>query len=130
MALSSDDIARAELERGAMINRTAQFFSEYDLLVCPTVLAPPFDVDTRYLAELDGVPFDTYVSWLILTFAITLLGCPAISVPCGFTKSGLPVGLQIVAPWREEGYLLGASALFERAAGIANMTPATLPNAP
>ena len=123
LALSSDDIARAELERGAMINRTARFFTEYDLLVCPTVLTPPFDVDTRYLAELDGVPFDTYVSWLILTFAITLLGCPAISVPCGFTKAGLPVGLQIAAPWREEGYLLGASALFENAAGVVDMTP-------
>ena len=123
LSLTSDDIARAELERGAMINRMAQFFSEYDLLVCPTVLTPPFDVDTRYLAELDGVPFDTYVSWLILTFAITLLGCPAISIPCGFTKAGLPVGLQIVAPWREEGYLLGASALFERAAGVADMAP-------
>ena len=123
LSLSSDDIARAELERGAMINRTAEFFGEYDLLVCPTVLAPPFDVDTRYLSELDGVPFDTYVSWLILTFAITLLGCPAISVPCGFTKAGLPVGLQIVAPWREEGYLLGASALFEQAAGVSPLTP-------
>ena len=123
LSLSPDDVARAELERGALINRTAKFFGEYDLLVCPTVLAPPFDVDVRYLAEVNGEPFETYISWLILTFALTLTGCPSISVPCGFTESGLPVGLQIVAPWKEEGFLLGASALFEEAAGLRNLVP-------
>ena len=123
LALSQDDLARAKLERGALINRTAEFFSEYDLLVCPTVLAPPFDVDVRYLTEVNGEQFDTYVSWLIMTFALTLTGCPAISVPCGFTESGLPVGLQIMAPWKEEGYLLGASALFENAAGLSKLVP-------
>ena len=123
LALSQDDVARAKLERGALINRTAEFFSEYDLLVCPTVLAPPFDVDVRYLTEVNGEQFDTYISWLIMTFALTLTGCPAISVPCGFTESGLPVGLQIMAPWKEEGYLLGASALFEDAAGLSKLVP-------
>ena len=123
LGLSQDDVARAKLERGALINRTAAFFGEYDLLACPTVLAPPFDVDVRYLSEVNGVEFDNYISWLIMTFALTLTGCPAISVPCGFTESGLPVGLQIVAPWKEEGYLLGASGLFEDAAGLSKLVP-------
>ncbi len=123
LGLSQDDVARAKLERGALINRTAEFFGEYDLLACPTVLAPPFDVDIRYLTEVNGVEFDTYISWLIMTFALTLTSAPAISVPCGFTESGLPVGLQIVAPWKEEGYLLGASALFEDAAGLSGLVP-------
>ena len=123
LGLSQDDLARAKLERGALINRTADFFSEYDLLACPAVLAPPFDVDVRYLTEVNGVQFDTYISWLIMTFALTLTSAPAISVPCGFTESGLPVGLQIVAPWKEEGYLLGASALFENTAGLSKLMP-------
>ena len=123
MSLTVEEISRAEVERGAIINRTASFFEDYDLLVCPAVLSPPFDVDTRYLTEMDGKPFDTYVSWLIMTFALTLTGCPAISVPCGFTRSGLPVGLQIMAPWREEGFLLGASRLFEDAAGLRDLVP-------
>ena len=72
---------------------------------------------------MNGVEFDNYISWLIMTFALTLTGCPAISVPCGFTESGLPVGLQIVAPWKEEGYLLGASALFEDAAELSKLVP-------
>lgn len=123
LALSPQDIARAELGRGAIINRCADFFRDYDVLVCPTVVAPPFDVDTRYLSEMEGHTFPTYISWLILTFALTLTGCPVISVPCGFTKSGLPVGIQIMAPWKEEGYLLGVSALFEQAAAISGLVP-------
>ena len=123
LALSPQDIARAELGRGAIINRCADFFRDYDVLVCPTVVAPPFDVDIRYLTEMEGHTFPTYISWLILTFALTLTGCPVISVPCGFTKSGLPVGIQIMAPWKEEGRLLGISALFEQAAGKSDLVP-------
>ncbi len=123
LSLSPRDIARAELGRGAIINRCAEFFQDYDILVCPTVVAPPFDVDIRYLTEIEGHAFPTYISWLILTFALTLTGCPVISVPCGFTKSGLPVGIQIMAPWKEEGYLLGVSALFEQAVGISGLVP-------
>ena len=123
MGLSVEEIGRAEVERGGIINHTAEFFKEYDVLVCPTVVSPPFDVDIRYLTEIDGHTFPTYVSWLILTFALTLTGCPVISVPCGFTSSGLPVGIQIMAPWREEGYLLGVAALFEQAAGLSGLVP-------
>ena len=123
MGLSVEEIGRAEVERGGIINRTAEFFKEYDVLVCPTVVSPPFDVDIRYLTDIDGHTFPTYVSWLILTFALTLTGCPVISVPCGFTRFGLPVGIQIMAPWREEGYLLGVAALFEQAAGLSGLVP-------
>ena len=123
LSLSVEELVRAEVERGGIINRTANFFEEYDVLVCPTVVSPPFDVDIRYLTEIDGHAFPTYISWLILTFALTLTGCPVISVPCGFTSSGLPVGIQIMAPWREEGYLLGVAALFEQAAGLSGLVP-------
>ena len=54
LSLSSEEIGRAEVERGGIINRTARFFEEYDVLVCPTVVSPPFDVDIRYLTEIDG----------------------------------------------------------------------------
>ena len=123
LSLSAEEIGRAEVERGDIINRTARFFEEYDVLVCPTVVSPPFDVDIRYMTEIDGHTFPTYISWLILTFALTLTGCPVISVPCGFTASGLPVGIQIMAPWKEEGYLLGVAALFEQAAGLSGLVP-------
>jgi amidase len=118
LKLSADDVNRAEAARGALYQRTVRFFERYDLLVSPAVLVPPFDVDQRYVAEAGGVRFDTYVGWLVMSLALTLTARPAISVPCGFTKSGLPVGLQIMAPRADEASLLSAAALFEQAAGI------------
>jgi amidase len=123
LALSAADVSRAETARGALYQRTAAFFERYDLLVCPAVLVPPFDVDQRYVTEASGVTFDTYVSWLVMSFALTLTACPAISVPCGFTASGLPVGLQIMAPRADEALLLSAAALFEQASGLASFVP-------
>ena len=121
--VTAREIAEAELARGALFHRTAEFFRTYDLLVCPAASVPPFDVDVRYVTEINGVQLDNYISWALITFAITLTGCPAISVPCGFTRSGLPVGLQIVGPWGREDLLLGAAALFEEAAGLAGTVP-------
>ena len=123
MALDRRDVEKAQAARGALFHSVAAFFEKYDLLVCPTVSVPPFDVNIRYLTEVDGVQMDNYVDWLLLTFALTLTACPAISVPCGFTESGLPVGLQLVGPPRGEVSLLSAAALFEEAAGLAAKVP-------
>ena len=111
--LRADDIARADRARGLLFHRTASFFEDYDLLMTPTVVAPPFFKDLRYLEEVDGVKFDSYIGWLVLTFVITLTACPAISIPCGFTRSGLPVGLQIIGGCRNEAAALSAAALYE-----------------
>ena len=113
LELSADDVNRAEVARGALYHRTAVFFERYDLLVSPTVLVPPFDVDQRYVQEAGGVTFDNYISWLVMSFALTLTACPSISIPCGFTSGGLPVGLQIMAPRADEASLLSAAALLE-----------------
>jgi amidase len=101
----------------------AAFFDDYDLLACPTVIVPPFDVNTRYIEEVEGHKFDNYVDWLLITSAVTLTSCAAISVPCGFTARGRPVGLQLVARPRAEAALLGAAALFEDMMGIAGQLP-------
>jgi amidase len=72
---------------------------------------------------VEDVEFDSYIGWLVLTFAITLTACPAISLPCGFTRAGLPVGLQMIAPPRGEAALLSAAALIEKNLDIANLVP-------
>ncbi len=114
LGLTADEIGRAERDRASLYHSTIDFFKDYDLLICPTVITPPFDVNIRYLAELGGVRFDSYISWLVMSFATTLTACPSISIPCGFTASGLPVGLQIVGPPKAEDKVLGAAALFEK----------------
>jgi len=80
-------------------------------------------VDKRYVTEINGIELDNYVTWLLITFAITLTACPSISVPCGFTKSGLPVGLQIIGPRTNEFSVLSAAAIFEREAGLSLQLP-------
>jgi len=123
LKLTADDIGRAERARAALYRRTAAFFRRCDVLACPTVLAPPFDCDIRYLSEVNGVRFDNYVSWLVMTFAITLTACPALSLPCGFTRDELPVGLQIVAPPRAEARVLAGAKMLEDILGLRGSTP-------
>ncbi len=94
-----------------------------DLLVLPTVAVPPFPVEQPYPTEINGKPLEHYTQWFFLTYAITLTGLPAISVPCGFTRDGLPVGLQIVARRRSEAHVLRAAAAFEAAMPWADRIP-------
>ena len=123
LELSIEDINNAELARGALYLRTLDFFSSYDLLACPAVVVPPFDVEQRYVTEAGGKEFNTYVSWLVMSFALTLTACPSISVPCGFTSEGLPVGLQLMAPRGDEALLLSVASFFEQASGSFSSKP-------
>ena len=120
---SARDIAQAELARAELFRDTAAFFQDYDLLICPCVVVPPFDVDIRYIDRVGDTVFDNYIHWLVLTFAITLTSCPALSAPAGLTKTGLPVGLQITGPARDEAGILAAAALLEEATGLADLVP-------
>ncbi len=99
------------------------FFETYDLLLCPTTIVPPFPVEQRYVAECDGVKLETYVDWLMIVHAVTLTCSPAISIPCGFTADGLPIGLQIVAPGRAEARLLAGARFIEQVLGLGAITP-------
>jgi len=123
MAQSSGDISVALRDRGALYQRVAAWFGDYDVLACPAAIVPPFDVDMRYLERVGDHEFGNYVDWLYITFAITLTGCPAISVPCGFTKSGLPVGLQLVGRPRGEAELLRFAARLEEIVALSPLAP-------
>ena len=80
-------------------NLTA-FYEAYDLLLAPATIVPPFPVGDRTVTECDGQVFETYIDWLAIAHAVTLTSAPALSLPCGFTRDGLPVGLQMVGPLR------------------------------
>jgi len=123
LKLTVEQLERAEAQRVAMTARTLEFFDRYDLLLCPTTIVPPFPVENRYVAECAGKKFDNYVEWLGIVYAITLVCCPALSMPCGFTASGLPVGLQVVAPPRAEAQLLAGSKVLEEILGMGGTTP-------
>lgn len=121
--LTAAEIIRAQRERHALFHRVARFFDDYDLLVCPTVAVPPFPVEQRFPSEIAGEKLTTYIDWMFLTFVITLVGCPAISLPCGLTKKGLPVGIQLVGRPHGDAELLGAATLLEKALGFSRRVP-------
>jgi amidase len=123
LALTPRDIARAQVLRTQLWQRVRAFMETRDLLLLPTVAVPPFPVEQPYPTEINGKPLDNYTQWFFLTYGITVTGLPVISVPCGFTKSGLPVGLQIVGRRRQEAMVLRAATAFEAAAPWADRIP-------
>jgi amidase len=123
LKLSVEQLERAEAQRVAMTARTLEFFKTYDLLLTPATIVAPFPIENRYVAECAGHQFDNYVEWLAIVYAITLACCPALSLPCGFTASGLPVGLQLVAAPRGEARLLAGARVLEDLLGVRGTTP-------
>ena len=118
LALTGEEIARALRLRGEIVARMAAFFETYDLLLTPATIVQPFAVGDRTVTACNGVAFETYIDWLAIVYAITLTSAPALSLPCGFTDDGLPVGLQMVAPFRGEAELLSHAAALEAELGL------------
>src|SRR6266436_6101220 len=123
LALTSEQIGRGEILRTQLWQRVREFMASRELLVLPTVAVPPFPVEQPYPTEINGKTLDDYTEWFYLTYGITLTGLPAISVPCGFTGSGLPVGLQLVGRRRQDAAVLTAAAAFEAAAPWVHRLP-------
>jgi amidase len=123
LKLTADDIIRAEAARAAIIRRAFAFFETYDLLLCPATIVAAFPVGQRYLESCNGVRFESYIDWLAIVYAITLVGAPALSLPAGFTKEGLPIGLQVVAAPRGEAKVFAAARLLEGLLGLNTARP-------
>jgi amidase len=116
--LTAAEIAWAETKRTEVYHRMRRFMERYEFFVLPTVQVLPFSVDQPYPTEIDGVPMETYIDWMKSCYYISIVGNPAISVPCGFTPEGLPVGLQIVGRHRDDWGLLQMAHAFERAGEV------------
>jgi len=96
LALTEGNVRRAVERMRALRDRAHSFFADVDVLVQPVAQVAPFDAGLEYPAVVAGAAMPTYLDWMASCWTITVLGGPAISVPCGFTDAGLPVGLQIV----------------------------------
>jgi amidase len=121
--LTAQDIGRAEMKRTELYHRMRQFMEPYEFFVLPVTQVPPFDVNQPYVTEIEGVAMETYVDWMKSCYFISIVGNPAISVPCGFTPEGLPVGLQIVARHRDDWGLLQMAHAFEQASAKTHSWP-------
>ena len=122
--LSGADISRAQAQRSELYQRVLAFLDTYDFLLLPTAQLPPFPIDWEYPRHVNGVEMNTYIDWMMTCAYITLTGLPAISVPCGFTDEGLPVGLQIVGRPRADFAVLQLAYAFQEATRVYQRQPA------
>ena len=115
MRLSGPDIGRAVVKQTALYQRVLEFMENYEFLILPVSQVPPFDMKQPYVDEIEGVPLKKYTDWMKSCWYISVTGLPAISVPCGFTDEGLPVGIQIVGRARDDWGVLQMAYAFEQA---------------
>jgi amidase len=123
LKLSAADLAAAETARAAVRANLLAFLDRHGFLIAPTAPVAPYPVEKRYVDEIDGEKLATYLDWLVLGYAITVTGCPAISIPCGFTPAGLPVGIQIVGRPYGEAELFAFAAWCEAVLGASLSRP-------
>jgi amidase len=121
--LTGPDLARAEVTHTRLYERMVEFFGRFDVLLAPTTQVLPFPVELEYPTEIGGRPMDNYLEWMRSCTLITPTGCPALSVPGGFTPDGLPVGLQIIAAPRADRRVLEVGHAFEQATRFGERRP-------
>ncbi len=126
--ITGPQIARAEQQRTQLYHRLRQFMQTYEFLILPVSQVPPFPVDQPYVTEIDTasgpVEMETYIDWMKSCYYITVTGHPAISVPCGFTPEGLPVGVQIVGRHQDDFGVLQLAYAFQQATQTWKQRPA------
>jgi amidase len=127
LALSAAEIARGELLRTVLWSRVREFLAGRDVWITPTSATPPFPIEQPHAQAVDGQPVGKMLQRSLLTYAFSVLGLPAISIPAGFTRDGLPVGLQIVGKRGGEAAVLRAAAAFEAARPWADRIPPVVP---
>ncbi len=123
LKLTAEQIGKATRTQAKIYRSITRFFDQYNLLICPCAIVPPFEADLRYVESVGDHVFDTYFEWIAITFVLTLTTCPILALPVGFTKEGLPVGIQIVGPPRDEGAVLAAGRLLEQKLKIDEQLP-------
>lgn len=124
MSQPASALIHAERERAALFERTHVFMEKHEFMIGVVSQVAPFAVQTEYPTEIDGTPMRNYIDWMRSSYYITMTGHPAISVPCGFTEQGLPVGLQIVGRYRDEWGVLQLAHAFEQATQFWRRAPA------
>lgn len=114
LALTVDDLLSADEARCRLASAVESYFTTHDLLVLTSAQVAPFDARLEFPREAGGVRLENYLEWMRASTIISATGCPAVSVPAGFTPDGLPVGVQLVAaPGRDVDLLLAAQAFEE-----------------
>ncbi len=121
--LTGPELGRLERLRTDLYHRVREFMQRHEFLVLPVSQVPAFDVKERWVRHIGAVEMETYIDWMRSCYFVTVTGLPAISVPCGFTPEGLPVGVQIVGRHQDDWGVLQLAHAFEAACGASARRP-------
>jgi amidase len=127
MALTGLDVYRAAAVRSAWFQHVLGLFERHDCLVLPTAQCLPFDAALHWPATLAGRPMDSYHRWMEVVAGVTLAGVPAISVPAGFSDTGLPIGMQLIGRPQGDAALLRLAHAYDAATRWVARRPPTDP---
>jgi amidase len=122
--LTGPYLSRIEAKRTTLYQRLCGFNGEYEYFVLPVNQVLPFDLNMHYPTEIAGVKMENYLAWMKSAYYISAAGNPAISVPCAFSSSGLPIGIQIVGRHHDDWGVLQLAYAFEQATNIGMRRPA------
>ena len=125
---SAEDIARAFSLQTALYHRWQSFFQSYDVILTPAITISPRSWRELYPAEIDGTPTRTYFHWLAMAYAVTVVGHPALSLPVGLDRNGMPFGLQIVGPRGGDALVLRVAAQLESLLAANPLTARPVPD--
>lgn len=124
--LTGPYLAHVETKRTALYQRMRQFMEQYEFFILPVNQVLPFDVKTPHPDKIDGVKMTNYIDWMRSAYYISVVGNPAISVPCAFSESGLPIGIQIVGRHHDDWGVLQLAYAFEQATNAEKRRPQIL----
>ncbi|NVM55129.1 MAG: amidase [Candidatus Helarchaeota archaeon] len=116
------DLKSALLKRKKMFELFSNYFKDHDVLVTPTTAIPAFELEIMNPREVGGKSA-TPLTWVSFTYPFNMTGLPAASIPCGWTKEGLPVGMQIIGRRFDELTVLQASKAFQEIVPWQDKTP-------
>jgi amidase len=121
--LTAERIYDAQRNRSVLFANMRSFLERYDVLACAVVGLEPTLAEVEYPTSVAGMPMPDYMGWLRFAFLATTTALPALSLPVGFTASGMPVGIQLVGPPRGEAKVLAVARALEDVVGFHGRTP-------
>jgi amidase len=122
--LTGPYLSGVEAKRTVLYQRMRRFMENYEFMALPVNQVLPFDLNTHYPTEIAGVKMENYIAWMKSAYYISAVGNPAISVPCAFSASGLPIGIQIVGRHNDDWGVLQLGYAFEQTTHIGDRRPA------
>jgi amidase len=115
-SLSAADLGRMFVRKTALFHRMRSFMNEHPFYVLPATQMLPFDADLRWPASFMGQAYTSYIDWMRICWYLSSTESPVLAVPCGFSASGLPIGLQIAGRYRDDWGVLQLGHAYEQAA--------------